>query len=67
MTNLELAVTIIATSLSVFWMAWVIGALIWITINWQRLKHLQITIEWPMFVFTPMSIGWLIFMGVTYL
>ncbi|AHX01000.1 hypothetical protein HL13_gp39 [Dinoroseobacter phage DFL12phi1] len=67
MTNLELAVTIIATSLSVFWLLFFIGGLIWITVNWNRLRGMNITVEWPAIVFTPMAIGWLIYMGVTYL
>lgn len=67
MENLEIAVLIIATCLSGFWLAWNIGAFFWIVANWQRLKHMHMTVEWPMFVFTPMSIGWFIYLGVTYL
>ena len=67
MTNLELAVTIILTTGSVFWLLYLASILTWIAFNWQWVKHLSLSIEWPVFVFTPPSIGWMIYMGVIYL
>lgn len=67
MENLDMAVLIIATCLSGFWLIWTIVAFVWVVAYWQHLKHMQVTIEWPLFVFTPMSIGWFIYLGVTYL
>jgi len=64
MTNLELALTIILTTGSTFWLVYLVFAFGYIIKN--KLMN-RVTIQWPVFVFTPPSVGWMIYMGVTYL
>lgn len=67
MENLEFLIVILATNLSLFWLASVIYSVYFIISNWKTLKHFQMKIEWTMLVFTPLAIGWFIYLGVTYL
>ena len=68
MTNLELALTIILTIIlttgSTFWLVYLVFAFGYLIKN--KLMN-RVTIQWPVFVFTPLSVGWMIYMGVTYL
>ena len=56
MTDLQFVVVIMLTVCAASWLFYTIFAFIWLFRN--RMLG-QVNFEWPFFVFTPLSIGWL--------
>jgi hypothetical protein len=57
MTDLQFLVVIMLTICAASWLIYNVSAFVWLFRN--RMIG-RVNFEWPFFVFTPLSIGWLV-------